>query len=116
MLLKQELISDDIAQQLLQGIQSVRSTGVDGIDLNPQFEDAYFAFENALSERIGASVTGWIHVGRSRNDLGATLDRVQSKSLTERYAKLGDLWIVLSHVSIKTSEDQSGATLPMCRD
>uniref|UniRef100_A0A2A4YTW9 Uncharacterized protein n=1 Tax=OCS116 cluster bacterium TaxID=2030921 RepID=A0A2A4YTW9_9PROT len=105
MLLKQELISDDIAQQLLQGIQSVRSTGVDGIDLNPQFEDAYFAFKNALSERIGASVTGWIHVGRSRNDLGATLDRVQSnpsRNVTQSWAIFGSFSLYF-HKNIRRS-------------
>ena len=75
------LVTAEIAKQLLKGIQVLRDRGVDGIDRNPEYEDSYFAFENTLSKELGASVTGWIHVGRSRNDLGATLDRMKARDL-----------------------------------
>lgn len=80
-LARQKLITDEIAKQLLVGIQHLRDVGVGKIDTNPQYEDSYFAFENTLSQLLGASVTGWIHVGRSRNDLGATLDRMAARDI-----------------------------------
>lgn len=80
-LLRQKLITTEIAKKLLGGIQKLREGGIEGIDTNPQYEDSYFAFENTLSHELGPSVTGWIHVGRSRNDLGATLDRMKARDL-----------------------------------
>lgn len=51
------------------------------IDLDPQFEDTYFAFENRLGEVVGKAVAGWLHIGPSRNDIGSTLDRMATKDI-----------------------------------
>lgn len=77
MLAKCELVSVDVARSLLTGIAQVRAEGPEAIDLDPQFEESYFAFENRLSQIVGKATAGWIHIGRSRNDIGATLDRMQ---------------------------------------
>lgn len=77
MLERRKLISTAIAQTLLAGIGRIRAEGPDSIDLDPQFEESYFAFENRLSQIAGKSAAGWIHIGRSRNDIGSTLDRMQ---------------------------------------
>ncbi|MFK8077177.1 MAG: argininosuccinate lyase [Granulosicoccus sp.] len=76
---QKDLITTDIAEKLLGGIQRIRAGGIESIDRNPQYEGDYFAFENTLSADLGPSVTGWIHVGRSRNDIGATLDRMKAR-------------------------------------
>jgi argininosuccinate lyase len=74
------LIAPDVARTLLDGIARIRAEGVAAIDLDPQFEDSYFAFENRLSQIAGKSATGWLHIGRSRNDIGATLDRMRARA------------------------------------
>ncbi len=81
MLAEQKLIDPAIARALLVAIAQVRTEGCAAIDLDPQFEDGYFAFENRLSQIAGPKNTGWIHTGRSRNDIGATLDRMHARAL-----------------------------------
>jgi argininosuccinate lyase len=75
------LVAPDIARTLLAGIARIRAEGVAAIDLDPQFEDSYFAFENRLGETAGKSAAGWMHIGRSRNDIGATLDRMRAREI-----------------------------------
>lgn len=77
MLAKCELIPAETAGALLAGVARIRAEGPGAIDLDPQFEDSYFAFENRLSQIVGKDISGWIHIGRSRNDIGSTLDRMQ---------------------------------------
>ena len=76
MLADRKLIDKEIAIDLLRGIEQIRNDGYQSIDLDPQFEDSYFAFENRLSEIIGKGTAGWLHIGRSRNDIGSTIDRM----------------------------------------
>ncbi|MGL4813417.1 MAG: argininosuccinate lyase [Beijerinckiaceae bacterium] len=81
MLADRGLIAPETARALLGGIARIRHEGVHSIDLNPQFEDTYFAFESRLGAVAGKTVTGWLHIGRSRNDIGATLDRMQARDV-----------------------------------
>lgn len=75
------LIPTEIARTLLRGIATIRAEGPGAIDLDPQFEDSYFAFENRLGQVIGKATAGWLHIGRSRNDIGATLDRMAAREV-----------------------------------
>ncbi|WP_313617762.1 argininosuccinate lyase [Agrobacterium sp.] len=81
MLVEQQLVGRPVAASLLKAIAHIRAEGASTIDLDPQFEDGYFAFENRLSGIAGAKDTGFIHTGRSRNDIGGTLDRMNARSL-----------------------------------
>lgn len=81
MLCETGLIGREVASQILGGIAQIRREGPAAIDLDPRFEDSYFAFENRLGELIGKEATGWVHIGRSRNDIGATLDRMRARAL-----------------------------------
>ena len=80
MLVEQALIDREVGRSLLIAIAGIRAGGVAGIDLDPQFEDSYFAFEHRLAEIVG-DAAGFLHTGRSRNDLGATLDRMRARTL-----------------------------------
>ncbi|MER8372313.1 argininosuccinate lyase [Mesorhizobium sp. M1406] len=83
MLAEQGLIDRAVGRTLLQAMARIRVEGVSAIDLDPQFEDSYFAFESRLASIAGESA-GFLHTGRSRNDLGATLDRMRTRSLCLR--------------------------------
>ena len=76
MLADRELITREIAVAILKGICQIREEGPEKVDLDPRFEDSYFAFENRLGAVIGKAKAGWLHMGRSRNDIGSTLDRM----------------------------------------
>jgi argininosuccinate lyase len=80
MLVEEGLIERSVGQSLLKAMAQIRAEGVEAIDMDPQFEDTYFAFENRLSAIAGENA-GFLHTGRSRNDLGATLDRMKARSL-----------------------------------
>ncbi len=80
MLVEQGLIDRSVGQSLLKAMARMRAEGVAAIDLDPQFEDSYFAFENRLAGIAGENA-GFLHTGRSRNDLGASLDRMRTRSL-----------------------------------
>lgn len=83
MLVEQGLIKPSVGQSILRASAKIRAEGVEAIDLDPQFEDGYFAFENKLASLIGEDA-GFLHTGRSRNDLGATLDRMRTRALCLR--------------------------------
>ena len=91
MLCEQGLIARPLARTLAQAIARIRAEGAAAIDLDPQFEDGYFAFENRLSIVAGREATGWIHTGRSRNDIGATLDRMAARDLCLRMMERLDI-------------------------
>lgn len=80
MLVEQGLIERSVGQSLLRASAQIRAEGVEAINLDPQFEDGYFAFENRLAAIVGDDA-GFLHTGRSRNDLGATLDRMRTRTL-----------------------------------
>ena len=79
MLAERGLIARDTAEAILRGIAQLRAEGPEAIDLDPRFEDSYFAFENRLGEVIGKPAAGWLHIGRSRNDIGSTIDRMTTR-------------------------------------
>lgn len=83
MLVEQGLIDRSVGRSILKAMARIRAEGVEAMDLDPQFEDSYFAFENRLAAIAGEDA-GFLHTGRSRNDLGATLDRMRTRSLCLR--------------------------------
>lgn len=80
MLVEQNLIDRSVGKSLLIAMAQIRTERVEAIDLDLQFEDSYFAFENRLAAIAGENA-GFLHTGRSRNDLGATFDRMKTRSL-----------------------------------
>lgn len=78
------LVDAAVASGLAKALIQIEREGRASVRLDPQFEDPYFAFENRLSEIAGPKLTGWIHIGRSRNDIGATLDRLHARALCLR--------------------------------
>ena len=74
MLVETEQISREDSSSLIEAVEQVRGDPealVDGSDT----EDHYFAVERAVIELAGPT-GGRMHIGRSRNDIGATLVRM----------------------------------------
>lgn len=81
MLTTQELISRETARTLAQGLLRMEEEGPAVVALDPQREDSYFNYEAHLIGLIGADAGGRMHIARSRNDLGAALDRLRARDI-----------------------------------
>ena len=76
MLVQQGIVTRGIGKQLLQGLKTLVTEGPDAVNWDPRLEDMHFNLEAWLIEKIGAEAGGRLHTGRSRNDLYATLSRM----------------------------------------
>lgn len=80
------LIDRATARQLAQALLQMSGQGPDRDAVDTLLEDAYFAFETRLSVLAGAHAAGALHLARSRNDIGATLDRMRARTYALRIA------------------------------
>lgn len=92
MLTQQALIPRKAAGILAREMLELQKLGPAGLPNDPSLEDLYFNCEAALVSRVGLAIGGSLHVGRSRNDIGATIDRMRARqqtlSLTEKVNQL----------------------------
>ncbi len=77
MLHEAHVLEPAAAAAIAKAMLAIDADGPDGMDWDPAREDAYYNYEAALMERAGARIGGQIHAGRSRNDIGATIDRMR---------------------------------------
>lgn len=83
MLAERKIIDAETAASLLKGLERVRSE-LTPDDLSGKYEELYFNVEHALFQIVGRELGGRLHTGRSRNDIYATLARMEiRKSLWE---------------------------------
>jgi argininosuccinate lyase len=76
MLAETGIISRDHAAALLAALWEVRAGGVDAFSYTPSVEDLFFAVEGRLIEIAGVEAGGNLQIARSRNDLGAGMNRM----------------------------------------
>ncbi|WP_312450120.1 argininosuccinate lyase [Stutzerimonas nitrititolerans] len=81
MLAERGLIDPPVAVALARGVLEMERVGPQAVTLDPLREDAYFNYEAHLIEKVGTDVGGRLHIGRSRNDLLATLDRLRGRDV-----------------------------------
>ena len=80
MLERQGIISREDAAKILAVNQEMAAMGdVPSFRLNPDFEEIYFNIEHYLIERVGIEVGGRQHTARSRDDLGCTVGRMETR-------------------------------------
>lgn len=80
MLVAQGLVPLSIGRKLARALIDLEQAGPSAISLNTALEDAHYNFETKLMEMAGPDAGGRIHIGRSRNDMGATIDRMRARS------------------------------------
>jgi argininosuccinate lyase len=79
MLAENKLIPAEAVAPLAQAMSRMEAEGRGAVPTDPELEDSYFAFESRLTALAGGDVAGRLHTGRSRNDIGATLDRMRAR-------------------------------------
>jgi argininosuccinate lyase len=81
MLSQQKLLKRETVRALAAALCRIEADGPQAIALDSQREDAYFNYEAHLITLAGSDVGGRIHLGRSRNDILATMDRLRARDL-----------------------------------
>jgi argininosuccinate lyase len=81
MLQRQGIITKDVAKALLNAFVTMEQAGAAAYPPDPRLEDPYFNYETVVISLIGADAGGRMHIARSRNDLGATLQRLHCREI-----------------------------------
>ena len=107
MLAKQGIISHEVAAQILRVTQDLASQQDDPqFEITPDVEDLYFNFERYLIQKTSLKVGGQQHTARSRNDLLATVTRMDSRGfflrLSEHYIALRKALLALARENTDT--------------
>ena len=82
MLTETGLIAPQAATTVAGAMLDLENAGAAGLPNDPALEDLYFNYETALTSRLGIALGGSLHIGRSRNDIGATIDRLRARDET----------------------------------
>jgi argininosuccinate lyase len=81
MLHKTGLISPDVAKKLAKGLLQMEAEGPSAVEIDAAKEDPYFNYEAKLMAITGRDAGGRLHMGRSRNDIAPTIDRMRARSV-----------------------------------
>lgn len=108
MLEKQKIIDHKSAVVLLKALYEMYEAGPSCLTLHPEFEDYYFNVEQYMIGRIGKEFGGRLHTARSRNDLGSTLIRMNTR---DQLLKMIDKTITLRESILKLAEKYKGQVL-----
>lgn len=89
MLAECECITEGDADRLLRAIRAIESERYADVLRQPMRRGLYLAYESVVIERIGLDIGGLLQYGRSRNDLKATVLKIQLREpLIELYHRL----------------------------
>ena len=78
MLCKQHIISEEVGKQILKATDEIQQNRILP-DFSENIEDLYTNLEGRLIKMVGMEVGGQQHTARSRNDLGATVVRMDTR-------------------------------------
>ncbi len=79
MLAECNVLRPAVVAPLARAMRRMQAEGRAGLPSDSAIEDPYFAYEARLAELVGGEIAGQLHAGRSRNDIGATLDRMAAR-------------------------------------
>jgi argininosuccinate lyase len=79
MLVECGVLSPEAGASLARAMGQMQAEGRAGLPTDSTIEDPYFAYEARLAELVGGEIAGQLHAGRSRNDIGATLDQMAAR-------------------------------------
>ena len=109
MLRRQQIVTAEVAKALLGAFATMEQAGAAAYQPDPRLEDPYFNYEAVVTSIAGADTGGRMHTGRSRNDLGATLDRMLCRDAA---LKLIDCLHALIAVLLARAEQFADVVMP----
>ncbi len=100
MLMEEGIISKEVCKKILTISKEMDLLGEPTFAINYNLEDLYFNMEAYLIKKVGLDVGGQQHTGRSRNDMLATMIRMDSRDIFLRLCGMfNDLREVLLHAA-----------------
>ncbi|MDY3822827.1 MAG: argininosuccinate lyase [Eubacteriales bacterium] len=76
MLVDQGIVKKDVAKEIYKSTRKLEAKGVGSLNLDAGKEDLSSCIEAFIIADCGAEIGGQLHTGRSRNDLGGTVARM----------------------------------------
>lgn len=110
MLLEQGLLPRESGRRLLAVMDELVAQDYAALRGRPAPRGLYLLYENYLIERLGEEVGGAVHLGRSRNDINATVLRLR---LRGRYHRLVRELLRLLAVLVRRAERHAGLPMPI---
>ena len=86
MLEEQGILDKNASVRIAEALLKMQQDGPDAVELDPAREEAYFNYEAHLMKLVGHDLGGRLHTARSRNDMGATTDRIRARNFCLRIA------------------------------
>ena len=109
MLVKQGIIDRVSAKTILQATEKLAAERIaPDFVANPKIEDLYTSLEQRLIAAVGLEVGGRQHTARSRNDLGATVVRLDTRAY---YLKIATLFLAFRKTLLKAARDGVDAVM-----
>ncbi len=108
MLRKQKLIPNETANNLISVLKQLDGQGLSVLKTD-QAEDLYFALEQRLIDVLGIKEAGNIHIGRSRNDIYATVYRM---ILRERLLEIFKHLLALGREVLAVADAEKDTIMP----
>jgi argininosuccinate lyase len=110
MLAERGLLSPTAAQVLLGVMNELSATGGAALRERPAPRGLYLLYEGYLAERLGDEAGGALHLGRSRNDLNATVLRLRLRAHHDRLCREV---LRLVAVLVHRAERHAGVVMPI---
>jgi argininosuccinate lyase len=80
------LVPPGPAAAVARALAAIAGEGLGADELDPGLEDLYANLERAVARRAGEDAAGRMHLARSRNDLWATVARMNARATLDRVA------------------------------
>jgi argininosuccinate lyase len=109
MLLREGILTRPVARSLAKAILALEKQGPAGVPRDAAREDSYFNYEARIIEIAGADVGGRMHIGRSRNDLKATQDRLRARVFA---LDILDALIAVRATALRQARKFAGTIMP----
>ena len=109
MLRERGIVDHDAARRLARALLQMQADGPHAVELDAAREEAYFNYEAHLIKAVGQELGGRLHTARSRNDIGATIDRMRARDFT---ARIGSALIGVSRAALAQAERYADCVMP----
>ena len=109
MLAARGIIGGDVGKALAAVLLDLEEAGPGAFELDPALEEAYFNYEAKVIERTGPDIGGRMHIGRSRNDLGAAVARMRSR---DECLDILDALVEVRRAALDRAEKFAGVVVP----
>lgn len=92
MLIEESIVNKEYGIKILKVLNEMEDAGANILDINPELEELYLNIENYIVGKLGIDIGGHLHTGRSRNDLYATVTRMNARE------KMLDIFKILNNL------------------